>query len=223
MLRMLIFLCLMFASNAWCQEYAHKIGLIKYNGGGDWYSNLETSLPNLIKFTNKELGTRIDPNQGIVEIADKALFNYPFVHLTGHGNIVLNDNEVQNLRKYLVAGGFLHVDDNYGLDPYIRPELKKVFPELDFIELPASHPIFNQAYAFPKGLPKIHVHDNERPQALALFYKGRMVCLYTYEADLGDGWEDPRVHNDTEENHLKALQMGANILQYVFMNNEPVG
>jgi len=173
-------------------------------------------LPNLIAFTNEELGTQIDLEQAIVEIGDKALFNYPFIHLTGHGNIILTDQEVQNLRKYLSAGGFLHIDDNYGLNRFIRPEMKKVFPELEFIELPASHPIFHQRFDFDNGLPKIHAHDDERPQAFGLYYKGRMVCLYTYESDLGDGWEDPKIHNDTRENHLKALQMGANILEYVF-------
>lgn len=200
-------------------QYTYKIGLLKYDGGGDWYANIETSLPNLIAFCNEELGTNINPKQDVVEIGDRSLFNYPFVHLTGHGNIILNDREVQNLRKYLTSGGFLHIDDNYGLDPFIRPQMKKVFPELDFVELPVDHPIFNQAYSFADGLPKIHEHDELRPQAFGLFYDGNLVCLYTFESDLGDGWEDPRIHNDTRENHQLALSMGANILQYVFMND----
>lgn len=205
------------------QNGTYKIALLKYNGGGDWYANLETSLPNLIDFSNRMLGTSIDEEQGIVEVGDKAIFNYPFVHMTGHGNVIFSDAEAQNLRRYLTAGGFLHIDDNYGLDAFIRNEMQKVFPELDFIELPASHPIFHQNYEFPNGLPKIHEHDNERPQAFGLYHEGRMVCLYTFESDLGDGWEDPRIHNDTQENHIKSLQMGANILQYAFMNHEPAG
>jgi hypothetical protein len=202
-------------------QNAFKIALIQYGGGGDWYANIETSLPNLISFCNANLGTQIDPEQAVVEVGDRSLFNFPFVHLTGHGNVIFSDQEALNLRKYLTSGGFLHIDDNYGMDPYIRPQMKKVFPELDFVELPASHPIFHQTYDFPVGLPKIHEHDNGRPQAFGLFYEGRLVCLYTFECDLGDGWEDPRIHNDSREHHRKALEMGANMLQYVFMNSEP--
>ncbi|MEX2597367.1 MAG: DUF4159 domain-containing protein [Salibacteraceae bacterium] len=205
------------------QNGSYQIALLKYNGGGDWYANLETSLPNLIAFANKELGTDISEEQAIVEVGDKALFNYPFVHMTGHGNVIFSDQEAQNLRKYMISGGFLHIDDNYGLDQFIRTEMKKVFPELVFTELPPSHPIFHQKFKFTQGLPKIHEHDNQRPQAFGLFYEGRMVCIYTFESDLGDGWEDPRIHNDTRENHIKALKMGANILQFVFMNDESAG
>ncbi len=197
-----------------------QLGLVKYNGGGDWYANLETSLPNLARFCNQQLGTQLSEEQIIVDLADRNLFSIPFLHLTGHGNVIFSDQEAQNLRKYLIAGGFLHIDDNYGIDPFIRPQMKKVFPELDFIELPADHPIFEQKFSFPKGLPKIHEHDGERPKALGLFYEGRLVCLYTLESDLGDGWEDPRIHNDTEANHRKALQMGANIIQFVFLNDD---
>ncbi len=200
-------------------QYSYRIGLLKYGGGGDWYANIETSLPNLVAFCNAELGTNIDPEQAVVEVGDRSLFNYPFVHLTGHGNVIFSDKEVQNLRKYLISGGFLHIDDNYGIDPYIRPQMKKVFPELEFMELPASHPVFHQRFEFSKGLPKIHEHEDMRPQAFGLIYEGRLVCLYTFECDLGDGWEDPRIHNDTRENHQEALQMGANIIQYVFTND----
>lgn len=202
---------------------SYKLALLQYNGGGDWYANLETSLPNLIQFANSNLGMTIDPEQAVVDVGDKALFNYPFAHLTGHGNIILSSSEVENLRSYLISGGFLHIDDNYGMDPFIRPELKKIFPELELIELPPSHPIFHQEYNFEDGLPKIHEHDEKRPQAFALYYEDRMVVLYTFESDLGDGWEDPRIHNDTRENHEKALKMGSNILQFVFLNNEPAG
>ena len=199
------------------QAQQTRIGLLKYSGGGDWYAN-PTSLPNLIAFANEEAGMGLDPLPATVEPGSADLFNYPFVHLTGHGNVVFSPAEVQNLRTYLCGGGFLHIDDNYGLDKFIRREMKKVFPETDFAELPASHPLFKQAFDFSSiGLPKIHEHDNKRPQAFALFHEGRMVCLYTYECDLGDGWESPEVHGDKEETHRKALEMGANILQFVFM------
>jgi hypothetical protein len=193
---------------------AVKIALLKYNGGGDWYANLETSLPNLIRFCNQQLGTNIDQEQAIVEVGSPELFNYPFIHMTGHGNVVFSAAEAENLRKYLTGGGFLHIDDNYGLDPFIRPQMKRVFPELDFVELPPSHPIFNQKFQFPAGIPKIHEHA----QAFGLIYNGRLVCFYTYETDLGDGWEDPEIHRNSAETRTKALRMGANIIQYAFSN-----
>lgn len=192
-----------------------QIALLKYNGGGDWYAN-PTSLPNLVEFCNKNLNTNISKDIATVEVGDKRIFNFPFIHLTGHGNIVLNQAEVENLRNYLIAGGFLHIDDNYGLDKFIRPQMKKVFPELDFIELPFSHPIYHQKYSFPNGLPKVHKHDNKPPQGFGLIYEGRLVCFYSYETDLGNGWEDQEVHGDSEEIRLEALKMGANIIQYVF-------
>lgn len=192
-----------------------KIGLLKYNGGGDWYAN-PTSLPNLINFCNEKMGTQIDSEPVTLEIGSKELFNYPFVHLTGHGNIVLSDEEIVNLRKYLLAGGFLHISDNYGLDQYIRREMKYVFPELEFIELPFSHPIYHQIFEFNQGLPKVHEHDDKAPQGFGLIYDDRLLCFYDYECDLGDGWENPEVHNDPEEIHIEALKMGANILQFVF-------
>ncbi len=197
---------------------SNSIALLKYNGGGDWYAN-PTSLPNLAAFCNKTLDLNINTDPPTVEVGSPDIFNYPFLHMTGHGNVVFSTDEAQNLRTYLIAGGFLHMDDNYGMDPYVRPALKKVFPELDLVELPFSHPIFHQKYEFKNGLPKIHEHDNKPPQAFGLFWEGRLICLYTYECDLGDGWEDPDVHKDPEEVRQKALQMGANILQYVFMNN----
>lgn len=196
-----------------------QIGLLKYNGGGDWYANKATSLPNLIKFCNESLGTNINPEQAIIDVGSPDIFNLPFIHMTGHGNVIFSPQEVQNLRSYLMAGGFLHIDDNYGMDPYVRPQIKKVFPELDFVEIPFDHPLFHQKFDFPNGLPKIHEHEGKPPQAFGLLYKGRLVCLYTYECDLGDGWEDFEVHKDSPETHIKALKMGANILQYVFSNN----
>ena len=196
---------------------AQQIALLKYRGGGDWYAN-PTSLPNLIKFCNKELKTDLDLTPATVEVGSNEIFNYPFLHMTGHGNVSFSDAEVKNLRKYLISGGFLHIDDNYGIDVSVRREMKKVFPELDFVELPFSHDIYHQTFNFSNGLPKIHEHDNKRPQGFGLIYKGRLVCFYTYECDLGDGWEDASVHGDDESTRLKALQMGANIIHYVFTN-----
>ena len=197
-----------------------KIALVKYNGGGDWYANLQTSLPNLISFCNKNLGTSIDPQQAIVEVGSPEIFNYPFMHITGHGNIVFSEKEAENLRNYLMAGGFLHIDDNYGMDKFVRPQLKKVFPELDLVELPYSHPIYHQKFEFKNGLPKIHEHDNKPPQGFGLIYQGRLVCFYSVECDLGDGWEDPEVHRDSPEAREKALKMGANLIQYAFTGGE---
>ncbi|PKV75372.1 DUF4159 domain-containing protein [Pontibacter ramchanderi] len=195
------------------QKHSFKIAKLKYNGGGDWYAN-KTSLPNLIKFCNQNLNMNIAPEESVVEVGSPELFAYPFVHMTGHGNVVFSDAEAQNLRSYLISGGFLHIDDNYGLDQYIRKEMKKVFPEYEFVELPFDHPIYNQKYTFKNGLPKIHEHDNKPPQGFGIIHKGRLVCFYSYETDLGNGWEDAEVHNDPENKRREALQMGANILAY---------
>lgn len=213
----LILLLLSITQNAFGQvkKPTYQIAVLKYKGGGDWYAN-PTSLPNLVKFCNKNLGTSIDEDVATVDVSDPALFNYPFVHMTGHGNVVFTPADVDNLRNYLIGGGFLHIDDNYGMDQFIRNEIKKVFPMLDLVELPPNHPLFNQTYKFPKGLPKIHEHDDQRSQAFGLVYEGRLVCLYTYETDLGDGWEDPEVHGDSPEKRKEALRMGANIIEYVF-------
>lgn len=193
---------------------SYKLGRLKYSGGGDWYAN-RTALPNLIRFCNKNLATNFDSDEAVVEAGSAEIFNYPFVYLTGHGNIVFSDQEAGNIRKYLVGGGFLHIDDNYGLDKFIRPQMKKVFPELDFVELPVAHPLYNQKFKFPGGLPKIHEHDGKRPQGFALIYEGRIVCYYTFESDLGNGWEVAGTYEgDSEETRLKALQMGANLVQF---------
>ena len=216
-MRFILFLILTtYTITGYGQSYTYKIGLLKYNGGGDWYAN-PTALTNLIEFSNKEIGTNINPKYDEVEIGSNLLFNYPFVHLTGHGNIVLNQQEINNLRNYLIAGGFLHISDNYGLDPFIRKEIKKIFPELDFVELPYSHAIYHQKFDFNKGIPKIHQHDEKPSVGFGIIYKGRLVCFYDYESDLSDGWEDSDVHNDSEETRTKALQMGANILSYTFL------
>ena len=213
------FILTIFISFLSCGAYAqsYQIALLKYNGGGDWYANLETSLPNLIQFSNQTLKTNIKGEQAIVEVGSQEIFNFPFIHMTGHGNVVFSDQEINNLRLYLLSGGFLHIDDNYGMDPFIRNEMLKVFPELKWIELPYDHPIYHQKFNFNTGLPKIHEHDEFPPEGLGLIYEGRLICYYTYQCDLGDGWESPSVHNDPEEVRLEALKMGSNILQYVLM------
>lgn len=221
-MKKLIFFFLFISSTIfYSQDYSFKIGVLKYNGGGDWYAN-PTALPNLIQFCNKNLNTNINPSYDEIEIGNSELFNYPWVHLTGHGNVVFDSREVANLRAYLIAGGFLHISDNYGLDPFIRKEMKKVFPEADFIELPLNHEIYQTPYLFKNGLPKIHEHDNNTPLGLGLFYEGKLICFYDYECDLGDGWEDEEVHNDSEEIRTKALKMGANIVTYALMGANEV-
>ncbi len=192
-----------------------KLALLKYGGGGDWYAN-PTSLTNLARFCNERLSTNFDINYATVDAGSVEIFNYPFVHMTGHGNVVFSDADARNLRNYLLAGGFLHIDDNYGMDPYVRPAMKKVFPELNFVELPFNHPIYNQYFTFKNGLPKIHEHDGLPPQGFGLIWEDRLICFYSYETDLGDGWEDPEVHNNAPDKRMQALQMGANIISYVF-------
>jgi hypothetical protein len=192
-----------------------KVAVLKYKGGGDWYAN-PTALPNLVKFCNQNIGTTISEDVAEVDVSSPDLFDYPFVHMTGHGNVVFTADDILNLRNYFMGGGFLHVDDNYGMDEFIRIELNKIFPSVELTEIPSNHPIFKQTFSFSKGLPKIHEHDNKPSQAFGLFYEGRLVCLYTYETDLGDGWEDQVVHGDTEEKRTEALRMGANIIEYVF-------
>tara|TARA_R110000868_G_scaffold96195_3_gene264681 strand:- start:1250 stop:1900 length:651 start_codon:yes stop_codon:yes gene_type:complete len=196
---------------------AQEIAILKYSGGGDWYAN-PTAVPNLIKFCNSQIGTKLTPKVATVEANSTNLFQYPMVHMTGHGNVYFSDEDAENLRTYLLAGGFLHIDDNYGMEPYLKKELLKVFPDKELVELAADHEIFNQTFKFPQGLPKIHEHDGKRPQAFGIYDQNRLILLFTFESDLGDGWEDPAVHNDSDETRKKALQMGANIIQYVFKN-----
>ena len=196
-------------------QNTYSLAVLKYNGGGDWYAN-PTALPNLIDFSNQNIGTNIKKIPEIVDVGSIDIYNYPLLHMTGHGNIIFNFEEADNLRKYLLAGGFLHVDDNYGMDEFFRREIKKVFPEKDLVIINSGHPIFNQSFSFPNGLPKIHIHDAKPAQAFGIFDNGRLLCLYTYESDLSDGWEDPEVHNDSYETRIKALKMGSNIIEYVF-------
>ncbi len=209
-----VLLCAVLQTATFAQDNL-KIAKLKYNGGGDWYAN-QTALPNLIDFCNKNLKTSLAPEEEVVEVGSTELFLYPYVYMTGHGNVVFSDEEADNLRKYLLAGGFLHIDDNYGMDEFVRLEMKKVFPELEFVELPPDHPIYRQKYTFNEGLPKIHEHDSKPPQGFGLVHEGRLVCFYTYESDLGNGWEDARIHNDPEEKRQQALQMGANVISFAF-------
>jgi hypothetical protein len=196
-------------------DYSFQIAKVKYKGGGDWYAN-KTALPNLVNFCNQNIRTNINPSDASIDVGSPELFNYPWVYLTGHGNVIFSDAEAGNLRKYMMSGGFLLIDDNYGLKPFIVPQMKKVFPELDFVELPFTHPIYHQAYQFNSGLPKIHEHEGKPAQGFGLFYDNKLVCFFTYECDLGNGWEDQSVYNDPEEKRQQALKMGANIIQYAF-------
>ena len=193
-----------------------EVAILKYSGGGDWYAN-PTAIPNLIKFSNDNINTTIHEKPYTVDVGSAEIYNYPIVFMTGHGNVFFSENDAENLRKYLTSGGFLHISDNYGLDPYIRKEIKKVFPNIEFQEIPYNHPIYNQTYSFDR-LPKIHEHDGKQAQGFGVFYEGRMVCFYDYESDLSDGWEDQIVHNDPINVRGKALKMGANIIEYVFKN-----
>lgn len=201
----------------WNLGFSQDIAVLKYSGGGDWYAN-PTSLPNLVKFCNQNINTKLSPKVTSVDVGSAELFLYPFVHMTGHGNVVFSNNDVKNLQNYLNSGGFLHIDDNYGMDEYIRKEIKKLFPNAALVEIPKTHTIFQTPYSFPNGLPKIHEHDNKQPQAYGIFIENRLALLYTFECDLGDGWENQEVHNDPINVREKALKMGANILNYVFSN-----
>jgi len=218
MVQKLFFLFLIVSIPILGQQEQLKMAKLQYNGGGDWYAN-KTALPNLAIFCNEELKTNFDEANYTVAVSSPELFNYAFIYMTGHGNVVFNSAEAENLRNYLISGGFLHIDDNYGLDAYVRLEMKKVFPELEFIELPFDHEIYDQKFTFEKGLPKIHEHDKKPPQGFGLIYEGSLVCYYSYESDLGNGWEDQRVHNDPQAKRLEALQMGANIISFAFTQN----
>ena len=197
------------------RSQGQTLAVLKYDGGGDWYSN-PTALKNLIQFSNTHGATKLKLKPEVVHPEDPALFSYPFIHMTGHGNVVFLDEALKNLNTYLIGGGFLHIDDNYGMKPYILPQLKKLFPSKVLKEVPSDHPIFNLIFEFPDGLPKIHEHDGLAPQALGIFHENRLILLCTFESDLSDGWEDQSVHKDPEDIRLKALQMGANIIKYAF-------
>ncbi|RZS90751.1 DUF4159 domain-containing protein [Aquimarina brevivitae] len=214
LLRKLVLYCiLLFGLTTTAQE----IAVLHYNGGGDWYSN-PTALPNLINFCNQNINTRIDADPATVKPESTDIFQFPYIHMTGHGNVFFTEQDIENLRNYLLSGGFLHIDDNYGMEPYVKRELKKVFPDKELEELSVDHPIFSVFFKFPNGLPKIHEHDGNRPQALGLYHEDRLILLFTFESDLGDGWENQEVHNDPEQVRLQALKMGANIIKYAFEN-----
>ena len=189
---------------------AFTIARVHYDGGGDWYSD-PSSLPNLLAFVGAQTRIRVADAEARVRLDDEELYNYPYLYLTGHGNITFSPREVARLRAYLEAGGFLHADDNYGMDESFRREMKKVFPTRDFVELPPEHELFHIHFDLP-GLPKIHEHDGKRPQALGLFHQERLIVVYTFESDLGDGWEDAPVHNVAADARLSALRMGTNII-----------
>lgn len=215
--KIILLLCFAFSINLFAQKGSFQIAVLKYKGGGDWYANLETSLPNLIRYSNEQLQTNIELEQAIVEPSSPEIFDYPFIHMTGHGNVIFNNEDAENLSLYLRAGGFIHIDDNYGMDPFIKREIKKLFPNDELVEIPYDHPIYNQKFKFNNGLPKIHEHDGKEPVGYGIFIEGRLALFYTFEADLGDGWEDQEIHNDSDAARLKALQMGANILSFVFL------
>lgn len=203
------------ASAAATAQGTYQLAVLKYGGGGDWYAN-PSAVPNLVRFCNAQLGMGISTDVPTVEVGSPELFNFPFVHMTGHGNVAFSPQEAENLRNYLIGGGFLHVSDNYGMDPYLRPMLKRVFPELELMELPFAHPIYHQKFDFAQGLPKVHEHDGKPPRGYGLLWEGRLVLFYDHECDLGDGWEDADVHGDSEETRTKALRMGANLVRYAF-------
>ncbi len=188
-----------------------RIGLLKYGGGGDWYAN-PTSLPNLIRFISEKTSLQVFPRAETVEATSPSLFQFHFLHTTGHGNLIFSEPERSNLRAYLLNGGFLHIDDNYGLFPYAKKEIQSLFPDRELKKLPASFPAFSVWFPFPAGLPKIHEHDGKPPEAWGIFNGERLILLLTTETDLGDGWEDPEVHQDTPEARLQALKMGANLV-----------
>jgi len=194
-------------------QYDFTIARLKYQGGGDWYSD-PSSIPNLLAAIKERTNIRTAPREEIVEITDPKLFQYPYLYMTGHGNVRFTDEEIKILRTYFAVGGFLHADDNYGMDSSFRKEIKKIFPDSPLTEVPFDHLIYHSFYEFPNGLPKIHEHDGKPAQGFGIFYESRLVIFYTYECDLGDGWEDPDVHNDPPEKREAALKMGINIVIY---------
>ncbi|MEJ5286440.1 MAG: DUF4159 domain-containing protein [Bacteroidota bacterium] len=194
-----------------------KIARVKYSGGGDWYNDPSGEV-NLLKFIKQNTNIPVEPVYEWVDLASQNLFAYPILFLTGHGNVNFSEREVENLRTYLKNGGFLYIDDDYGLDKFIRREMKKVFPDQEFVELPFNHPIYNIHFKFERGLPKIHEHDNKPPGGYGLFYNGRLCVFYTYESNLGDGWVDPEVYKDPPQLREQALKMGTNIVIYALTN-----
>ncbi len=192
-----------------------KIARLKYNGGGDWYSS-RTALKNLATYCNNNMATNMATKEDVVESNSEDIFLYPYVFMTGHGNVIFSPADISNLRTYLLGGGFLHICDNYGMDKNLRREIKKLFPEYNLVELPFSHPIYHSRYNFNNGLPKVHKHDNKMPKGYGIVHNGRVVLFYDYECDLGNGWEDAETYKDPETLRTQALQMGANLISYAF-------
>jgi hypothetical protein len=214
---------LLFGLAAWsgaaAQQKELTIAQLQYGGGGDWYAN-PSGLPNLLKAIKERTGLQVSDRPARVKPTDPNLWDYPYIYLTGHGNIRFSDEEVQILRRYLTTGGFLHADDNYGLDESFRREIKKVFPDKELIELPSDHPIYRSFYHFPKGLPKIHKHDGKAPRGFAVLHEGRVVVFYSYETDLGNGWEDAALYDDPPQAREAAFRMGVNL--FVFALSQAV-
>ena len=196
------------------------IAQLQYDGGGDWYAN-PSSLPNLLAFIAERTGLPVSPQPARIRLTDPALRSYPYLYLTGHGNISLGAREVDALRAYLDGGGFLHADDNYGLDDSFRRELARVFPDAELVPVPRDHPVYHIHYEMAGGLPKVHEHDGKPAEGLGLFRRGRLVVFYSYEADLGDGWEDPDVHDNPPEVRERALRMGLNLFLYALSQAAP--
>lgn len=210
-MRILIYIILIQLSSLDAQTFS--IARVHYSGGGDWYCD-QSSIPNLLQYLEKNTPISVKNENIHVNLIDENAYQYPYLYLTGHGNIRFTDNEIISLRSILMNNGFLHADDNYGMDASFRREMKRVFPNKELVPLPNDHPIFHSYYSFPNGLPKVHEHDGKPPQALALFEEERMIVLYTYESDLGDGWEDASVHQDPWPIRESALQMGVNIIYF---------
>ena len=189
------------------------IAQLQYGGGGDWYAN-PSGLPNLLKAIRSRTGLAVSDRPASVKITDPSLWVYPYLYMTGHGNVKLTDEEVRVLRRFLESGGFLHVDDNYGLDETFRRELRRIFPDAELVELPADHPVYHSFYDLARGLPKVHEHDGGAPQGLGVFRNGRLVVFYSYQSDLGNGWEDATVHNVPPATREEALRMGVNLFVY---------
>ena len=189
------------------------IGRLKYQGGGDWYND-PSAIPNMLKFLQKETLIHTAEDEKKVTLLSEELFSCPVLFMTGHGKIVFSEEEAKRLRHYLISGGFLYADDDYGMDKYFRTEMKKVFPEKELVELPFAHPIYHCHFDFPNGLPKIHEHDGGPPHGYGIFYEGRLVVFYTFNTNISDGWPDPQVHNDPEDKRQSAFKMGTNIFVY---------
>jgi len=216
--KILLFITLLFFVDALSQAKPEfQIARLKYSGGGDWYNDPSAEI-NLLRFINQETTIKVNPEYVFVDIASDDIFNYPLLFITGHGNIVLSDSEVSRIRKYLERGGFIYIDDDYGMNRSIRREFKKVFPNQEFTELPFSHKIYHTLYEFIYGPPKTHEHDNQPPQGFGLFVGERLAVYYTFESNPSDGWADKSVHNNPENKRLEALQFGANIIIYALTN-----